>query len=329
MNLRKIVSFFPEVKKPEEKKVSFNTKIKWTLIVLVGFFVLSSIPLYGLGENALSNFEYLSIILGANFGSVLSLGIGPIVTASIVLQLLKGSGILNMDTSTPEGKANYHSLQKIMIIFFIIFEAIIYVFMGGLSPSPELSPSAYALMRWFLVGQLFAGGILIMFMDDVINKWGFGSGISLFIAANVSAEMMIRAFSPLTSSGQLAFFSSQAAIGKVWVLISALIGADIGAAKGPFAAIVATLIVFLIAVYAQSMKIEIPLSFGRIRGHGMRWPLNFLYTSNIPVILIAALLANMQLWAKLLEGIQYTEITGDNQSQIISGIFHLHVIYQI
>jgi preprotein translocase subunit SecY len=49
------------------------------------------------------------------------------------------------------------------------------------------------------------------------------------------------------------------------------------------------------------MKVEIPLSFGRIRGHGIRWPLNFLYTSNIPVILVAALMANVQLFGTLLQ----------------------------
>ncbi|MBS3176134.1 hypothetical protein J4457_02770 [Candidatus Woesearchaeota archaeon] len=53
------------------------------------------------------------------------------------------------------------------------------------------------------------------------------------------------------------------------------------------------------------MKVEIPLSFGRIRGHGIRWPLNFMYTSNIPVILVAALLANIQLWARLLQNWGY------------------------
>jgi len=59
-------------------------------------------------------------------------------------------------------------------------------------------------------------------------------------------------------------------------------------------------VVFLIVVYVQAMKVEIPMSFGRIRGHGIRWPLNFVYTSNIPVILVAALLANIQLFASFL-----------------------------
>ncbi|RMF07126.1 hypothetical protein D6764_00590 [Candidatus Woesearchaeota archaeon] len=49
------------------------------------------------------------------------------------------------------------------------------------------------------------------------------------------------------------------------------------------------------------MKVEIPLSFGQVRGHGIRWPLAFIYTSNIPVILVAALIANVQLWARLLQ----------------------------
>ena len=62
-----------------------------------------------------------------------------------------------------------------------------------------------------------------------------------------------------------------------------------------------TVAVFALVVYSQAMKIEIPLSFGRVRGHGIRWPLSFIYTSNIPVILVAALVANVQLWAQLLQ----------------------------
>ena len=83
-----ILTNLPEVKGPLEKKLGFNAKLKWTIIMLVAFFILSNIPLQGLSVNALQKFQYLSLILGASFGSLMSLGIGPIVTASIVLQLL-------------------------------------------------------------------------------------------------------------------------------------------------------------------------------------------------------------------------------------------------
>ncbi|MBI4159392.1 preprotein translocase subunit SecY [Candidatus Woesearchaeota archaeon] len=289
-----IISTLPEVIGPTEKHLPFNKKLKWTLIILIAFFILGVVPLYGLEEAALANFEFLSIILGAQFGFLTTLGIGPIVTASIVLQLLSGSGILKIDTTTKDGRKFFQGLQKVLSIFFIIFEAIIFVFLGGLTPAVGFSP-------WILVFQLFIGGILILYMDEVMNKWGFGSGISLFIAAGVSSQIFIRMFSPLNSLGDIAFGSGQAPVGQLLVFFYSLANGNVNGAMLAASAILATIIVFAIAVYAQSMKVEIPLSFGKVRGYGIRWPLKFLYTSNIPVILIAALLANIQLWASLLQ----------------------------
>jgi len=151
-------------------------------------------------------------------------------------------------------------------------------------------------IQLLLVFQLFIGGILIMFMDEVVSKWGFGSGISLFIAAGVSQEIFIRALSPLASPANPAI-----ATGAIPALFQSLSAGDPVTAALMIAAVISTIAVFLVAVYGQAMKVEIPLSFGRIRGHGIRWPLSFIYTSNIPVILTAALLANIQLWARLLQ----------------------------
>jgi preprotein translocase subunit SecY len=296
----------PEVKSPLQKRLPFNSKLKWTLIILLSFFILSNIPLHGLGQNQLANFELLSTLLGASFGSLISLGIGPIVTASIVLQLLKGSGILNLDTNTHDGRVLYQGIQKILTLFFIIIESVIYVFMGGLSPSAGLPPDTYRMIELWLVAQLILGGLLIMYMDEVTSKWGFGSGVSMFIAAGVSAQLMLRAFSPLSQAGLWALGTGQAPVGQVWVLITSLAGQTTASAGLALSRIIATMVIFVLVVYVQAMKVEIPLSFGRIRGHGIRWPLNFIYTSNIPVILVAALFANIQLWASLLERKGYT-----------------------
>src|SRR3989344_9052057 len=95
-----IISNLPEVEGPTQKTLSFREKLKWTGIVLIIFFVLGLMPLFGLGRNALQTFEIYSVILGAEFGSLISLGIGPIVTASIILQLLNGSGIWKFDLTT-------------------------------------------------------------------------------------------------------------------------------------------------------------------------------------------------------------------------------------
>ena len=296
-----LATFIPEVVKPTEKRLPFKEKIKWTLIILVLFFSLGMVPLWGLTQNELQQFEFLSIILGASFGSLMSLGIGPLVTGSIVLQLLNGSGILTFDLTTPEGKRKFQSFQKVLGVFFVIFEAGIYVIMGGLAPDPNLAGTiTFRLLELALIAQLFLGGLLVMFMDDVIGKWGFGSGISLFIAAEVSLQIVVRALSPLPSPN-----NPEIMTGAIPALFQSLSRGDPQTAGLMLASLVATILVFVLATYAQSMKVEIPLSFGRIRGHGIRWPLAFMYTSNIPVILVAALQANIQLWARLLENWGY------------------------
>ncbi len=292
-----IILNLPEVSPPTQKKLSFKEKLKWTAIMLVLFFILGLIPLFGLGQNALQRFELLSVILGASFGSIISLGIGPIVTASIVLQLLNGSGLVKFDLTTKEGKRRFTGIQKLLSFFFVIFEAAIYVFMGGLAPPEAAAGTAlYFQLELILVFQLALGGLLIMFMDEVVQKWGFGSGISLFIVAGVSQSLFIRLLSPLPSPT-----NPGVATGAIPALFQSLAAGDPQTAFLMIAGILSTAAVFAIAVYAQAMKVEIPLSFGRVRGHGIRWPLHFIYTSNIPIILMSALLANIQLWARLLQ----------------------------
>ena len=196
----------------------------------------------------------------------------------------------------------------------------IYVLLGGLAPAAVLPPAQYRIMQLILIFQLCVGGVLVLFMDEVVSKWGFGSGISLFIAAGVSSSVFVRALSPLNQLGHWAFGSGQPPVGKVWVLIQSLTTGNVSTALLAFFAIFFTIIVFAMAVYAQSMKVEIPLSFGRIRGHGIRWPLNFIYTSNIPVILVAALIANLQLAARLLSNAGYTFLGTFSGNTPTSGI---------
>lgn len=295
-SIESISEYIPEVRKPTQRRLSFKEKLKWTGAILLAFFILGMVPLYGLGGNAFQQFEFLSVILASSFGSVLSLGIGPIVTASIVLQLLAGSGLLPLDMTTHEGKRKFQALQKMGTWFFIIFESIVFVFMGGLTPDPALlGTPLYLQMQLFLVLQLLLGGIIILYMDEVVNKWGFGSGVSLFILAGVSQSLFIRAFSPLHP-----VTNPTAYVGAIPELLRALSIGDPLTAVLKFGAIAATVVVFVMAVYGQAMKIEIPLSFGRVRGYSIRWPLSFLYTSVIPVILVSALIANIQLFARML-----------------------------
>lgn len=316
MALRNIVNNLPEVTHPVEKKVSFNTKLKWTLIILGAFFILANIPLYGLAANALERFEYLAIILGTDFGSIISLGIGPIVMSSIILQLLVGAGILSIDVTTEEGKKYFQGLQKIGVFIFILFEAAVYVLMGGLQAAPGLGG--------IVIFQLILGGLAIMLMDEVTAKWGFGSGVSLFILAGVSWRLFAGLFQFIGPTGEncLLDFTGTPCAGRILVIIQSVINGAPTEMLLAILTIAVTAGIFLLVVWAQSLKVEIPLSYDRLRGYTVKWPLAFFYASVIPVILVAALLANVQLFGSLLENWlgHPTLIGGFSQGNAISGL---------
>lgn len=294
-DIRTVFSFIPEVRKPEEKKLSFKVKLRWTLIILGTFFVLANVTLFGLSANALERFEYLAILMGTDFGSIISLGIGPIVMASIILQLLTGAKIINIDTTTVEGKKFFQGIQKLLVIFFIVFEAIIYVMMNALQAMPGFAA--------IVITQLILGGLAIFYMDEVCKKWGFGSGVSLFIGAGVSWRLITSAFQFVNQQGQncLLDFKNTPCSGKVFVIIQSIVNKYPTEFMSATAAIIATIVIFLAVVWVQSLKVEIPLSFGRIRGYGVKWPLSFFYASVIPVILTAAFIAQLQMLGGILE----------------------------
>jgi preprotein translocase subunit SecY len=320
MALEKILYNLPEVKHPIEKKLAFNQKLKWTLIILAAFFILANIPLFGLAKNSLDRFEYLAIILGTDFGSIISLGIGPIVMASIILQVLAGSGILKINLTTSEGKKYFQGLQKLGVLFFILFEALVYVIMGGLQADSQLG----TLGPVILVFQLVLGGLAIMFMDEVTTKWGFGSGVSIFIVAGVAWRIVAGLIQFIDASGVncLANFSGTPCSGKLLVILQSIINPAPKELMSALAAILVTVIIFLAVVWAQSLKVEIPLSYERLRGYGVKWPLAFFYASNIPVILAAALVANIQLFGGLLENaLGHSTILGHfSNGQAVSGV---------
>ncbi len=288
MAFKDILHNLPEVKGPIEKKLGFKIKLKWTITILSLFFVLANIPLYGVKREALMRYEYIAILLGTDFGSIISLGIGPIVMASIVLQLFVGSKILNIDLTNPEGKRYFQGLQKLLVFFFIIFESVIYVLMGGTPSMPGF--------EMIVIFQLMVGGILILFMDEICHKWGFGSGVSLFIAAGVGWRLITGLFGFLNTARELSPIGAVPKMVYDFFMIN-----DITGGMQALAMILSTAIIFLIIVWVQSLKIEIPLSYDRLRGYNVKWPLAFFYASNIPVILTGAFVANIQLFGSMLQ----------------------------
>jgi len=294
--LKTLLLSLPKVAEPK-KHLGFRDKLKWTGIILLLYFILLNVQLWGISPMAVDYFASLRAILAGRFDSIITLGIGPIVMGSIVLQLLVGAGVLKFDQSTEEGRAIYQGAQKLMAIAFTIFEAAVMVLSGQIPADPSLGGIAV----FALIIQIFIGGMLIIMMDEVINKWGFGSGVGLFIAAGVCQQIIVGTFNwmpatpgePIPGAIPFAIESIREGRGFLEVFVR-------GGRYGDILAIISTIGVLLVSIYAQSMKVEIPLSYGGVRGMARRFPLPFVYASNMPVIFTAALVANFQIWVGLL-----------------------------
>jgi len=283
----------PEIKGPT-KKQNLKQRMLWTFGILILFLFLASVPLFGVDASQASQFKQFELLLGAKIGKLLTLGIGPIVTASIILQLLKGAGILNFNMNTENGKLLYHGTHKFVTFLFILIEAFVYVKFGAVTASNGLLSTF-----WLLVAQLALGGFIVFYMDEVVKKWGIGSGVSLFIAAGIGQAVAIQTLSPLAAVGGFAwpFGGSEVPVGILWQIFYALSFSDMSMLVTSLIKIGVTVGLFFVIVFLQSVNVEIPLSFGRVRGQSIKWPLNFFYAGVIPIILVSALTANFNLIA--------------------------------
>src|SRR5271169_263429 len=147
----------PEVKKPE-RKVSFNEKLFWTGLVLIIFLVMTQVPLYGVTASAQDQFSALRVIFASNRGTLMELGIGPIVTAGLILQLLAGSNIIECDMSNSEDRGLFTSASKVFSILLTAIQAAAYIISGMYG-----SLSGPVILVIFV--QLITAGIIVMLMD--------------------------------------------------------------------------------------------------------------------------------------------------------------------
>jgi len=138
--------------------------------------------------------------------------------------------------------------------------------------------------------QVALGSAIVLYLDEIVTKYGIGSGISLFIAAGVSFSILGGAISLFIGEGGVA---SAVAGGGAEAIPNALL---------VMLPLLVTLVVFTVVCYCEGVKVEIPLAYQQARGLAPKLPLNFFYLSNIPVIFASALLLNLQLFAGGLEG---------------------------
>merc|ERR1712195_445498 len=301
--VRPFMCVLPEVKSPEKPRL-FKERVLWTAITLFIFLVCCQIPLYGIKTNSSSDpFYWMRVILASNRGTLMELGISPIVTSGLVMQLLAGSKIIEVDRGSKSDRELFQGAQKLFGMIITLGEALAYVLSGMYGDIKDLGATNAIL----IIIQLFCAGVIVIVLDEMLQKgYGLGSGVSLFIATNICENIVWKAFSPTTiNTGRGTEFE-----GAIIALFHLLMTRSdkVRALKEAFYRqnlpniwnLLATVFVFVVVIYFQGFRVDLPVKYSKYRGQQGSYPIKLFYTSNIPIILQTALVSNLYFFSQLL-----------------------------
>jgi protein transport protein SEC61 subunit alpha len=233
----------------------------------------------------------------------MELGVTPIITSGMVMQLLAGSRIIDVDQSVKEDRALYQGAQKLFAFLITLGEAVAYVMSGMYGTLAELGAGNAVL----IILQLFFAGIIVTLIDELMQKgYGLGSGISLFIATNICESIIWKSFSPTTMNTGKGTEFEGAVVATFHFLTSrsnklaALRDAFYRSSAPNLTNLFATMLVFFIVIYFQGFRVDLPVKSQKQRGHQGSYSIKLFYTSNIPIILQTALVSNLYFFSQLL-----------------------------
>ena len=127
--IRRIVAkaepYLPQVPKPK-RKIPLQTKLLWCGACVTIYMVMGQTPLFGATTPEFDFLAFARVIFASQQGSLVELGIGPIVTAGLLMQLLRGSDILKFDFKRPEERGIFQTATKMLTYFVIVIESAVY-----------------------------------------------------------------------------------------------------------------------------------------------------------------------------------------------------------
>ncbi len=169
-----------------------------TAILLVVSRVLAIIPVPGVDTSRLASLlsgsDFVSLLNlfsggGLSTFSIVMLGVGPYITASIIMQLMTVMSPKIKALYHEEGEAgrkrftNYSRLLTVPLAMIQGFAVIKYLQGQNALPSFELSGLLIVLV------VAVAGSILLMWLGELISEFGIGNGISLIIFAGIVTQL--------------------------------------------------------------------------------------------------------------------------------------------
>ncbi|KAI5160547.1 protein transport protein SEC61 subunit alpha [Nematocida ausubeli] len=293
--VKPFVPFLPEVQS-SDRKVLFQEKLLWTLIAILIYFVASQIPLFGIMINDKADPVYwLRAMMAGNRGTLMDLGLGPILMTSSIVQFLSFVDLLKIDENIKEDSLLFSSLQKLLALIITFSQALVQISTGFFGSPSSLGLSVSAL----ILVQLLFSGVIIILLDELLQKgYGLGSGVNLFIVANICESIVWKAFSPSvynTGKGpefEGSFLSLLQLLKIRKNKFEALYEAFFRKNLPNISCLLTTIAMFSLVIYLYNIRLDLQLESTQMKTRYINWGIKLFYVSSTPIIIQNQILTN-------------------------------------
>ncbi len=202
------------------EETGLKKKLIFTLLIIVLFRLGAQIPLFGINNAVFSNLAagnniigFLDMFTGGALGavSVFALGIGPYITASIIIQLLTAI-IPQLETLQKEegeaGRRKISQYTRISTVFLAMFQGLIFIAYLYKLPGSIIAGTNPVLFAIGAILTLTAGAVLVMWLGELITDHGIGNGGSMLIFVGIISGIPLyinRTHTLVANNGQLQF----------------------------------------------------------------------------------------------------------------------------
>ena len=177
---------------------SIRNRILFVIGILFIFRLLAVIPVPGIDTAQLTRFlagnqffGLFNILSGGGLSSfsIVMLGVGPYITASIIMQLLMMMvpSIKEMAQEEGEiGRKRFNQITRLISVPIAALQAFSFIkYLQSQGAISALSVSSLVTNVIIIV----AGSVLLLWLAELINEFGIGNGTSLIIMAGILSQI--------------------------------------------------------------------------------------------------------------------------------------------
>ncbi|GMM30386.1 Ssh1 protein [Martiniozyma asiatica (nom. inval.)] len=300
-----LASLLPEIELPYER-VSFDDKIVYT-IASAAIYLLASVPLSGIQPSKIVDpFHWLRFSFASQSGTLLELGVLPVLTAGFFWQTLAALRWCKVNFNSLEERQLFQSLQKITAIFLGFFYSTLLVYSGYFKPVDHFVSQSHQsgfLADSLIILQLTVASAAVTYLCELLEKgYGFGPGCMAFIAVTtaykLAGSVIGFGYAPWSKDGQaegvlVQLFNSLFSKGFIYTIYNAFTRIE----NINLAQVYLAFITLFCLMYTYNFRSEISIKSSKVRSMITTYPIRLFHSGALPLIFTLTVIYNANIYA--------------------------------